>query len=144
LTVLVGIGAALYLQIASVSPADLGSNGPRWAGKRGDQVRGRLLPRPGWSREQSRRYFRETHGPLAMAIPGVRGYVQNFVEADERRSSITSAASPRISTGASIRGGASVTGTVSACDWDLPTKAARISWCDKHRIARLTVECEHP
>src|SRR5262245_25514234 len=41
--------------------------------------------RPDWSREQFRSYFREVHGPLAMAIPGVRGYVQNFVEADERR-----------------------------------------------------------
>jgi uncharacterized protein (TIGR02118 family) len=41
--------------------------------------------RPDWSRDQFRRYFRETHGPLAMAIPGVRGYVQNFVEPDERR-----------------------------------------------------------
>jgi uncharacterized protein (TIGR02118 family) len=40
--------------------------------------------RPGWSRDQFRRYFRETHGPLAMAIPGVRGYIQNFVEPDER------------------------------------------------------------
>ncbi|MET0152478.1 MAG: EthD family reductase [Candidatus Binatia bacterium] len=37
-----------------------------------------------WSREQFRRYFRDVHGPLAMAMPGVRRYVQNFVEADER------------------------------------------------------------
>jgi uncharacterized protein (TIGR02118 family) len=41
--------------------------------------------RPDWSRDQFRRYFRETHGPLAMALPGVRGYVQNFVEPEERR-----------------------------------------------------------
>ena len=41
--------------------------------------------RPDWSHEQFRRYFRETHGPLAMAIPGVRRYVQNFAEADEGR-----------------------------------------------------------
>ena len=40
--------------------------------------------RPDWSREQFRRYFQETHGPLAMAIPGVRRYVQNFVAPDER------------------------------------------------------------
>ena len=39
----------------------------------------------GWSRDQFRRYFRETHEPLAMAIPDVRGYVQNFVEPDEQR-----------------------------------------------------------
>jgi len=31
--------------------------------------------RPDWPREQFRRYFQETHGPLAMAIPGVRRYV---------------------------------------------------------------------
>jgi uncharacterized protein (TIGR02118 family) len=41
--------------------------------------------RPDWSRDQFRRYFHETHGPLAMALPGVRGYVQNFVEPEERR-----------------------------------------------------------
>ena len=32
--------------------------------------------RPDWSRDQFRRYFRETHGPLAMAMPGLRGYVR--------------------------------------------------------------------
>ena len=37
------------------------------------------------TQEQFRRYFRETHGPLAAAIPGVRRYVQNFVQSDERR-----------------------------------------------------------
>ena len=37
------------------------------------------------TQEQFRRYFRETHGALAAAIPGVRRYVQNFVEPDERR-----------------------------------------------------------
>src|SRR5215813_6808708 len=37
------------------------------------------------TRDQFRRYFRETHGPLATAIPGVRRYIQNFVEPDERR-----------------------------------------------------------
>jgi uncharacterized protein (TIGR02118 family) len=38
--------------------------------------------REGWSRERFRRYFREVHGPLAMAIPQVRRYVQNFVVPD--------------------------------------------------------------
>jgi uncharacterized protein (TIGR02118 family) len=37
------------------------------------------------TQEQFRRYFRETHGPLAAAIPGVRRYVQNFVQPDDRR-----------------------------------------------------------
>ncbi len=41
--------------------------------------------RPDWSREEFRRYFREVHGPLALAIPGVRRYVQNFVEPEPRR-----------------------------------------------------------
>ena len=37
------------------------------------------------TREQFHRYFREKHSPLAAAIPGVRRYIQNFVEPDERR-----------------------------------------------------------
>ena len=40
--------------------------------------------RPDWSRDQFRRYFQETHGPLAMAIPGVRRYVQNFAAGEGR------------------------------------------------------------
>jgi uncharacterized protein (TIGR02118 family) len=35
--------------------------------------------------EQFRHYFRETHGPLATAMPGLRRYVQNFVQPDDRR-----------------------------------------------------------
>jgi uncharacterized protein (TIGR02118 family) len=35
--------------------------------------------------EQFLRYFREIHGPLAAAIPGLRRYIQNFVQPDERR-----------------------------------------------------------
>ena len=41
--------------------------------------------RPDWSREEFRRYFQEVHGPLALAIPGVRRYVQNFVEPERGR-----------------------------------------------------------
>jgi uncharacterized protein (TIGR02118 family) len=41
--------------------------------------------RPDMTRAQLRRYFEEVHGPLAMAIPGLRRYVQNHVEPDERR-----------------------------------------------------------
>ncbi len=41
--------------------------------------------RPDWDRAQLRRYFEAVHGPLAAAIPGLRRYVQNFVEPDERR-----------------------------------------------------------
>ena len=38
--------------------------------------------RAGLSRGEFRRYFREVHGPLAMAMPHLRRYVQNFVEPD--------------------------------------------------------------
>jgi uncharacterized protein (TIGR02118 family) len=38
-----------------------------------------------WSPEQFRRYFREVHGALAVAIPGLKRYVQNFAMPDERR-----------------------------------------------------------
>ena len=41
--------------------------------------------RADWSHDQFRRYFRETHGPLAMKIPGVRRYVQNFADPDAQR-----------------------------------------------------------
>ncbi len=41
--------------------------------------------RPDWSPEQFRGYFHDVHGPLALAIPGLRRYVQNFVVPDERR-----------------------------------------------------------
>ncbi|HXA96563.1 MAG TPA: EthD family reductase [Candidatus Dormibacteraeota bacterium] len=41
--------------------------------------------RPDWDRARLRRYFEEVHGPLAAAIPGLRRYVQNFVEPDDRR-----------------------------------------------------------
>lgn len=34
------------------------------------------------SREEFRRYFREVHGPLAVAMPHLSRYVQNFVEPD--------------------------------------------------------------
>jgi uncharacterized protein (TIGR02118 family) len=41
--------------------------------------------RPGWTREQFRHYFKTVHEPLALGIPGLRRYVQNFAEPDERR-----------------------------------------------------------
>jgi uncharacterized protein (TIGR02118 family) len=41
--------------------------------------------RPDWSREEFRRYFRQVHGPLAEAIPGLRRYIQSFVEPEPRR-----------------------------------------------------------
>ena len=44
-----------------------------------------LYKRPEMSGEGFRRYLRDVHGPLAKNLPGLRRYVQNFVEADPRR-----------------------------------------------------------
>ena len=41
--------------------------------------------RPEWTHEQFRRHMREIHGPLAMNLPGLRKYVQNFVSNDPQR-----------------------------------------------------------
>lgn len=38
---------------------------------------GIVTRRPGMSREEFLRYWREVHGPLAAALPGLRRYVQN-------------------------------------------------------------------
>lgn len=38
--------------------------------------------RAGWSRERFRRHLREVHAPLAIVIPQLRRYVQNFAAAD--------------------------------------------------------------
>ncbi len=41
--------------------------------------------RSGMSSEDFRRHLRDVHGPLAKKLPGLRRYVQNFVEADAKR-----------------------------------------------------------
>jgi uncharacterized protein (TIGR02118 family) len=41
--------------------------------------------RPDWSHEEFRRYFQDVHGPLALLIPGLRRYVQNFTLPGDRR-----------------------------------------------------------
>ena len=41
-----------------------------------------LTKRADMSRDEFRRYWRETHGPLGAAMPGVRKYVQNHATAD--------------------------------------------------------------
>jgi len=43
--------------------------------------------RPELTREQFRQHMREIHGPLAMNLPGLRKYVQNFVCSDPKRQS---------------------------------------------------------
>ena len=37
--------------------------------------------RPDMEVEDFRRYWRETHGPIAAKIPGLRKYIQNYVNA---------------------------------------------------------------
>jgi len=37
------------------------------------------------SREECHRYLRDIHGSLAKKLPGLRKYVQNFVQEDSRR-----------------------------------------------------------
>jgi uncharacterized protein (TIGR02118 family) len=41
--------------------------------------------RQGMSGEDFRQHLREVHGPLAKKLPGLRRYVQNFVQADAKR-----------------------------------------------------------
>ena len=43
--------------------------------------------RPDLTREQFRRHFEHVHGRLAMNLPGLRKYVQNYVSADPNRES---------------------------------------------------------
>ncbi len=44
-----------------------------------------LYKRPDLTRQQFRRHLQEVHGPLAMDLPGLRKYVQNFVLEDPKR-----------------------------------------------------------
>jgi uncharacterized protein (TIGR02118 family) len=44
-----------------------------------------VYKRPGMTSEEFRRHMREVHGPLAMKLPGLRKYMQNFVQNDAKR-----------------------------------------------------------
>lgn len=44
-----------------------------------------VYKRADWDTEQFHEYFRKTHGALALRLPGLRRYVQNFVSADPKR-----------------------------------------------------------
>jgi len=46
-----------------------------------------LYRRPDLTRQQFRHHLREIHGPLAMNLPGLRKYVQNYVFNDQNRPS---------------------------------------------------------
>jgi uncharacterized protein (TIGR02118 family) len=41
--------------------------------------------KPGWTHDKFRDYFIRVHGPLAVKIPGLRRYKQNFPSADRKR-----------------------------------------------------------
>lgn len=41
--------------------------------------------RPEWTHERFRQHMQEVHGPLAMNLPGLRKYLQNFVCHDPKR-----------------------------------------------------------
>jgi uncharacterized protein (TIGR02118 family) len=44
-----------------------------------------LYKRPEMDSGEFRRYLRDVHGPLAKNLPGLRRYVQNFVQAGPKR-----------------------------------------------------------
>ena len=43
---------------------------------------GFLRARPGMTREQFARHWLEVHGPMSLAVPGIRRYVQNHIVTD--------------------------------------------------------------
>ncbi len=49
---------------------------------------GLLTRRPELTHEQFIRHWRDIHGPLAHAVPGIRRYVQNDIVAEPSRSDI--------------------------------------------------------
>lgn len=44
-----------------------------------------LWRKPSLSEDEFHRFLREVHGPMALALPGLRRYVQNHVVADPTR-----------------------------------------------------------
>ena len=44
-----------------------------------------LYRRPDFSPQQFRRYMEEIHGPLAMKLPGLKKYTQNYICNDPKR-----------------------------------------------------------
>lgn len=49
---------------------------------------GLLTRKPGWTHEQFMKHWVEVHAPLALAVPGLRRYVQNHIVGERRRSDI--------------------------------------------------------
>jgi uncharacterized protein (TIGR02118 family) len=49
---------------------------------------GLLTRKDGWTHEQFMKHWVEIHAPLALAVPGLRRYVQNHIQAERRRADI--------------------------------------------------------
>jgi uncharacterized protein (TIGR02118 family) len=49
---------------------------------------GLLTRKDGWTHEQFMKHWVEIHAPLALAVPGLRRYVQNHVQAERTRPDI--------------------------------------------------------
>ena len=49
---------------------------------------GLLTRKDGWTHEQFMKHWVEVHAPLALAVPGLRRYVQNHIRDERRRADI--------------------------------------------------------
>ncbi len=53
---------------------------------------GLLTRKPGWTHEQFMKHWVEVHAPLALAVPGLRRYVQNHIRDERTRADIETTA----------------------------------------------------
>jgi uncharacterized protein (TIGR02118 family) len=53
---------------------------------------GLLTRKTGWTHEQFMKHWVEVHAPLALAVPGLRRYVQNHIKGERKRSDIEATA----------------------------------------------------
>jgi uncharacterized protein (TIGR02118 family) len=50
---------------------------------------GLLTRKDGWTHDQFMKHWVEIHAPLALAVPGLRRYVQNHIKGERTRADIT-------------------------------------------------------
>jgi uncharacterized protein (TIGR02118 family) len=50
---------------------------------------GLLTRKDSWTHDQFMKHWIEIHAPLALAVPGLRRYVQNHIQAERTRADIT-------------------------------------------------------
>jgi uncharacterized protein (TIGR02118 family) len=53
---------------------------------------GLLTRKDSWTHDQFMKHWIEIHAPLALAVPGLRRYVQNHIQAERTRADITETA----------------------------------------------------